>query len=136
MYLRAGLPADTYIKRPPGVIYPFWDQVNESGVGDLSRYMGPIPAQQPGNVRVGKLTWSAVPAGATQYLAVAQSLSDPIEAVSIPAARWRISWAIRLANASATSERCDWSRSMSSMGARATSGVDYHKRRKHRVVHQ
>ena len=36
-------PADTYIKRPPGVIYPFWDQVNESGVGDLSRYMGPIP---------------------------------------------------------------------------------------------
>ena len=52
MYLRAGIPADTYIKRPPGVIYPFWDQVNESGVGDLSRYMGPIPAPQPGNVRV------------------------------------------------------------------------------------
>ena len=43
MYLRAGLPADTYIKRPPGVIYPFWDQVNESGAGDLSRYMGPTP---------------------------------------------------------------------------------------------
>ena len=35
MYLRAGIPVDTYIKRPPGVIYPFWDQVNESGVGDL-----------------------------------------------------------------------------------------------------
>ena len=106
MYLRAGIPADTYIKRPPGVIYPFWDQVNEGGVGDLARYMGPIPAQQPGNVRVGKLTWSAVPAGATQYLAVAQFLSDPIEAVSIPAARWRISWAIQLANASATFKWC------------------------------
>ena len=106
MYLRAGIPADTYIKRPPGMIYPFWDQVNEGGVGDLARYMGPIPAQQPGNVRVGKLTWSVVPAGATQYLAVAQFLSDPIEAVSIPAARWRISWAIQLANASATFKWC------------------------------
>lgn len=102
MYLRASIPADTYIRRPPGVIYPSWDQQNESGIGTYARYMGPIPPEQPGNVRVGKLTWSAIPAGATQYCVVAQFLSDPLEAVTIPAARWRISWAIRLANASAT----------------------------------
>mgnify|MGYP000852491210 CR=1 FL=1 len=102
MYLRASIPADTYIRRPAGVLYPSWDQQNESGIGTYARYMGPLPPEQPGNVRVGKLTWAAIPAGVTQYCVVAQFLSDPLEAVTIPAARWRISWAIRLANASAT----------------------------------
>ena len=61
---------------------------------------------------------------------MAQFLSDPIEAVSIPAARWRISWAIRLANASATFKWCGLvAIYMSSMGARGNVGVDYHKRR-------
>ena len=103
MYLRAGIPVDQYIRRPTGAYYGFWNEVNPSGFGVNSRYMGPLAAQNVGGqVQVGQSGWAAVPAGATKFLAIAQFCSDPVEAVSIPAALWRMSCAIRLANASAT----------------------------------
>ena len=71
MYLEPEYRRTRTSKQPPGVIYPFWDQVNERGVGDLARYMGPNPGAATWGRPRGKLTWSAVPAGATQYLAVA-----------------------------------------------------------------
>ena len=55
--------------------------------------------------------------------------------MSIRRRRWRISWAIRLANASATFKWCGLVAIYVVNGRTgATSGVDYHKRRKHRVV--
>ena len=103
MYLRAGIPVDQYIRKPAGAYYGFWDEVNPSGFGVNSRYMGPLAAQNVGGqVQIGQSGWAAIPAGATRYLAIAQFCSDPVEAVSIPAAAWRVSWAIQLVNASAT----------------------------------
>lgn len=49
---------------------------------------------------------------------LSQFCSDPVEAVSIPAAAWRVSWAIQLVNASATFKWSGVFLCMPSMGTR------------------
>lgn len=100
-FLRLGLPAVSF-ERKPAAFFAAWDQTLSSGVDQGARYMGPVkptgsPAQQSLTT-----TWGAVPAGTNHKLAFAQLLSDPLQARAVPAGPWEVSYAVRLANASAT----------------------------------
>lgn len=100
-FLRLGLPAVSF-ERKPTAYFAAWDQTLSSGISQGARYMGPViptgaPAQQSLTT-----TWAAVPAATNHKLGFAQLLSDPLQARSIPAGRWEVSYAVRLANASAT----------------------------------
>lgn len=96
MYLRLGLGMDSYVGRPLALQGP-WAQAQDTAVLSFARYMGPLPGGpgQIGSTRV----FAAIPDATTQYLALGQFVSDPLEQQAIPAGGWRVAFALRLANA-------------------------------------
>lgn len=103
MYLRASLGADSYVRRPSGPYYGFWTEYNQGAFADRARYMGPIPATQSGlQTQIRNAAFTAVPAATTQYFAIGQYCSDPLESVALPAARWTLSFASQMANSTLT----------------------------------
>jgi len=99
MYLRLGLGADTYIKKPAG-FFGAWNQNAGGAAGTYARYMGPLSGGA-GQVSAGQTSWAAIPDGTAQYLAIGQFLSDPLEEQAVPAGIWKVAFALRLANAGA-----------------------------------
>jgi len=98
LWLRLAIPADTYIKRPAGYLAP-WDQQCNQAAGSTARYMGPIAQEVVGGQVSSSQSWAPIPDTVTQFIGVAQFLSDPLEQQTVAPGTWWLTFALRMSNA-------------------------------------
>lgn len=102
MYLRLGVAALSFIKRPTGY-FAAWSQTNPQGLGPGACYMGPALGTAQRQMPV---TWAAVPNDGLSYrLGFTQFLSDPFTRQSCAAGLWTLGFGQLTTNAGAT---IDW----------------------------